>query len=48
MKNNIGDHIPKSGSDAQDIVLAIVVGCVLVFYLLSFCIVGCTRHSLRM
>ncbi|CAL5970415.1 Hypothetical_protein [Hexamita inflata] len=39
----------KGAADStQDIVLAVVVGCVVGFYFISFCIVGCTRHSLRM
>ena len=35
-------------TDTQDIVLAVLVGCVLGFYIISIFVVGCTRHSLRM
>lgn len=39
----MGDQI-----QTEDVVLAAVVGCVVCFYLVSFCVIGCTRHSVRM
>ena len=34
-------------SKTQDIVLSVLVACVLLFYIISICVVGCTRHNLR-
>lgn len=42
------DTAPDQTSDTQDTVLAVLVGCVLGFYIISIFVVGCTRHSLRM
>ena len=42
------DTAPEQTNDTQDTVLAVLVGCVLGFYIISIFVVGCTRHSLRM
>lgn len=42
------DTTADQASDTQDTVLAVLVGCVLAFYIISIFVVGCTRHSLRM
>ena len=42
------DATPDQDNGTQDTVLAVLVGCVFGFYIVSICVVGCTRHSLRM